>query len=126
MGIWSTGPDAGALLEGLGLALFALLSQPDRVRPREERVVRARGRDPPELVVAFLTELLALEDAEGFLARRIEARPQGRPVRSVVARLWGEPFDPARHHPRTEVKAVTYHQLLFDPRRGKARVIVDI
>ncbi len=126
VGVWATGPDEAALLEGLGLALYALLSDPARVRPRTERTVRASGRDPVELVVAYLGELLALEETEGFLARRISVTTSGRPVTSLVARLEGEPFDPARHRPRTEVKAITYHDLLFDPRRGKARVIVDI
>ena len=45
---------------------------------------------------------------------------------AVAARLLGERFDPARHVGRTEVKAVTYHDLLFDPRAGRARVIVDL
>jgi len=126
VGLWATGPSAAALLEGLGLALFGLLADPRRVRPRVERTVRAEGRDAPELVVAFLNELLALEETEGFLGRTIVARVGGRPPTSVVATLRGEPFDPRRHVARTEVKAVTYHDLVFDPRRGRARVIVDL
>jgi SHS2 domain-containing protein len=126
IGLWATGPTAASLLEGLGLALYGLFAAPAGVRPREERVVRAAGRDAPELVVAFLGELLALAETEGFLGRRIDARTSGRGPTSVVARLRGEPFDPARHVARTEVKAITYHGLLFDPRRGRARVIVDL
>ncbi len=126
VGLWATGPDAATLLEGLGLALYALVSDPKKVRPVEERVVRASGRDPTELVVAFLGKLLELEETDGFLARKIEARVEGRPPTGVVARLFGEPFDAARHVPRTEVKAITYHRLLFDTEHGRARVIVDI
>jgi SHS2 domain-containing protein len=126
IGIWATGPDASALLEGLGLALYGLLTDPRRVRPREERTVRARGRDPAELAVAFLGELLVLEESDGFLGRTISARTRGRPCTSVVARIVGERFDPERHAARTEVKAVTYHELLFDARAGRARVIVDL
>lgn len=96
------------------------------MRPREERTVRAAGRDPGELVVAFLGELLALQDAEGFLARTIEVRTTGDPPTAALARLRGEPFDAARHLARTEVKAITYHGLVFDPGAGSARVIVDI
>jgi len=126
IGIWASGPSAAALLEGLGLALFGLFSDPRRVRPREERSVRAEGTDPAELAVAFLTELLVLQETEGFLARRIDARTRGQPATSVTARLLGEPFDPRRHAARTEVKAITYHDLLFDERAGHARVIVDL
>jgi len=88
--------------------------------------VSASGEDPSELVVAFLTELLNLEETEQFLARDIHARPVGNPPTAVVASVTGERFDPARHTSRTEVKAVTMHGLLFDPGRGRARVIVDI
>jgi len=97
-----------------------------RVRPREERAVSASAGDPAALVVAFLTELLKLRETDGFLVREVRARTLGTPPTGVVARVSGERFDPARHVARTEVKAVTYHDLEFDPRRGRARVIVDI
>lgn len=88
--------------------------------------MRVTGRDPGELVVAFLSELLTLEEADGFLARKIEVAVEGDPPTALVAHLHGEPFDPQRHRGRTEVKAITYHDLRFDPGRGTARVIVDI
>ncbi len=126
IGVWARGPDAASLLEGLGLALYAILVEPKGVRPRETRTVRARGADPAELTVAFLTELLLLQETEGFLGRRISATTSGTPVTSVVARVEGERFDPERHRSRTEVKAITYHDLRFDPAAGSARVIVDL
>lgn len=86
----------------------------------------ASGSDPSELVVAFLTELLKLEATEQFLGRDIRARPVGNPPTAIVASVSGERFDPDRHTARTEVKAVTFHELVFDPARGRARVIVDI
>jgi len=126
VGIWATGPDAAALLEALGLGLVALMTDLRRVRPREERRVRASASDPAELVVAFLNELLILYADDGFLARRIRATTRGQPPRTVEAVVQGEPFDADRHAARTEVKAVTLHDLSFDPVRGRARVIVDI
>lgn len=86
----------------------------------------ASGGDAPELVVAFLTELLNLEQTDGFIGRAIRAQPVGNPPTAIVASISGERFDPARHTSRTEVKAVTFHDLVFDPARGRARVIVDI
>ena len=89
-------------------------------------MVRASGADPAELAVAFLNALLVLEETDGFLGRRIEATTGGRPATSVSARVLGEPFDPIRHVGRTEVKAITYHGLVFEPGAGRARVIVDL
>jgi len=126
VGLWATGPDAAALLEGLGLGLYSLMTDLARVRAAEERSVRAAAADPTELVVAFLNELLLLSEREGFIGRAIEARTTGVPPTSVTATVRGEPFDPRRHPARTEVKAVTLHRLRFDPVAGRARVIVDI
>ena len=97
-----------------------------RVRPRIERAVSAAGADPTALVVAYLSELLLLQQTDGFVARQIRAHPVGDPPTAIVASASGEPFDPARHPSRKEVKAVTLHDLTLDLARGRARVIVDI
>lgn len=126
VGVWATGPTGGALFEALGLGVYAIMADLRTVRPREERAVSASGVDPKELVVAFLSELLLLYDTEGFLAREIHAHPVGEPPTAIVASVSGERFDPARHSVRTQVKAITFHHLVFDAARGRARVIVDI
>lgn len=97
-----------------------------KVRPTQERAVSASGKDAPALVVAYLTELLLLKEADGFVGRQVHVRPLGDPPTALVASLRGEPFDPARHVAHVDVKAVTFHALEFDPVRGHARVIVDI
>ncbi|MFG1530367.1 MAG: archease [Thermoplasmata archaeon] len=126
VGIWARGRSPEALFEGLGLGLYALLTDRRTVRGREERRVRAEAADLPGLVVGFLTELVVRQQVEGFLARRVDVTFAPGPPPSVEARLFGEPFDPARHPAKVEVKAITFHRLDFDPARGRARVIVDI
>lgn len=108
------------------MGLYALMTDLRKVRPREERAVSASGDDTTGLVVAFLTELLNLEQTDGFIGRAITAHPVGNPPTAVLASVSGERFDPERHPSRTEVKAVTFHGLVFDPVQGRARVIVDI
>jgi SHS2 domain-containing protein len=114
------------LFEALGLGLFALMTDLKTVRPRVERAVSASGSDPSSLVVAFLSELLLLQQTEGFVAREIRAHPVGDPPTAIVASVSGESFDPDRHPARTEVKAITLHDLTIDFAQGRARVIVDI
>lgn len=126
MGIWARGATYRDLLEGLGLGLYSLMTDLRKVRPREERAVSASGEDPAALVVAFLTELLLLKETDGFIGRQIRASPVGNPPTAVVASVSGEPFDATRHVARVDVKAVTFHELVFDVERGRARVIVDI
>ena len=126
VGVWATGPNAEALLEALGLGLFAVITDLRTVRRREERAVSASAEDPRSLVVAFLGELILLQQTDGFLARALTVHGMGSPLTSVLASASGERFDPARHPARTEVKAATFHDLRFDPDRGRARVILDI
>ncbi|MCI4340102.1 MAG: archease [Thermoplasmata archaeon] len=126
MGIRATGATASELYEALGLGLFALITDLRKVRPTEERAVAASADDPESLVVAFLGQLLLLQQTEGFLVRSIHARAIGSPPTSILASARGESYDPARHPQRIEVKAITLHRLVFDPARGRARVIVDI
>lgn len=126
VGIWATGATPAELFEALGLGLFALQTDLRRVEAREERAISASGTDPISLTVAYLSQLVLLQSAEGFLVRSIEARPIGVPPTGILASVSGERYDPARHHLRIEVKAITLHDLQIDFERGRARVIVDI
>ncbi len=126
VGLWARAGSTAGLFEALGLGLFALMTDLRTVRAREERAVEASGADPPALVVAYLSRLIALEDEEGFLARAVTCRPVGSPPTALLAQLRGERYDPARHPRHFDVKAVTYHGLTVDLERHRARVVVDI
>ncbi len=126
VGIWATGATVAELFEALGLGLFALITDLKKVRARQTRLISASGADLPALVVAYLTQLLLLQQTEGFVARQIEARPIGTPPTAVLATVSGELFDPRIHTARVEVKAATWHTLSFDLVQRRARVIVDI
>ena len=126
VGLWARAPTPEGLLEGLGHALIAQMTDLRRVRAVEERTIAARGTDPPALVVDFLTRLLDLEQDDGFLARTLAVRLGDPSLTRLTAEARGERFDADRHPRRIEVKAVTLHRLVFDPSRGRARVILDI
>jgi protein archease len=126
VGLWARGASPGELFGAMGTGLFALMTDLRRVRATEERAVAAHGADPAALAVAFLTELLRLVDAEGFVGRRVRARVLGSPATSLLATVDGETFDPERHRLRVQVKAATFHRIEVDLDRGRARVILDI
>ncbi|MCI4326645.1 MAG: archease [Thermoplasmata archaeon] len=125
-GVWARSTTVNGLFGALGTGMFAVMTDLRRVVPRERREVRATGSDPNSLVVAFLSELIVLEDTERFVARRVVAQVRLGPAPSVTGTAYGEPWDPERHLRRKEVKAVTLHGL--DVRRNppSARVILDI
>ncbi|MCI4321239.1 MAG: archease [Thermoplasmata archaeon] len=124
-GLWARSSTLDGLFTGLGTGLFAAMTDLRRVTPREVRSVRTRGAGVSELVVAFLSELIVLEDSERFVARRVAAHVT-RGAQSVTARAYGEPWDAARHERRKEVKAVTMHRLRVSASPPRARVILDI
>jgi SHS2 domain-containing protein len=126
VGIWARGDSTAELFEALGLGLFALMTDLRKVRPIQEQAVQASASDPPGLAVAFLTRLITLNAVENFLVRDIRCRPVGTPPTALLAQLRGESFDPARHSRHFEVKAATFHELVVDLDRHRARVIVDI
>jgi SHS2 domain-containing protein len=125
MGLWARSTTPDGLFSGLGMGLFAVMTDLRRVRPREVRTVRARAPDPARLAVAYLSELVLLEDSERFVGRRVGARLNSSHT-SVEAEVRGEPWDTERHPRKIDVKAVTLHGLAvsFDP--PSARVILDI
>ena len=107
-------------------ALMDLMLDFESVEPRQECALRLEASDLPSLLVNWLSEILYLVDAEGWVFRDFQVT--GLAAGSIAARARGEKFDRTRHHFKVLVKAVTYHQLVVEEtaRGWRARVYVDI
>jgi SHS2 domain-containing protein len=107
-------------------ALFHIIVELDSVEPRETVNLRVEGADPPSLLVNWLSELLYLQDTEGWLFRDFAVDSLSE--KSLTAAGQGEKFHPARHQLKLLVKAITYHQLALEPTANgwRAQVYVDI
>lgn len=120
-------PDLPRLFEAAAAALFDLVVEIDKVATDAvEARVEVEALDRETLLVAWLSALLSRAMVEGAVygAFAVDAlEPQ-----ALRGRAWGEPLDPLRHGFRTEVKAVTYHELAIDeiPEGYRARVLVDV
>ena len=113
-----------------GRALLNLMVDLDSICPREdlriEVSVSGSDADASGLLVNWLSEILYLYDAEGWLLHDFEiCSLNGRSI-SAVAR--GEKSDRARHQVKLLVKAITYHQLALEETASgwRAQVYVDI
>jgi SHS2 domain-containing protein len=107
-------------------AMFDLMFGLDTIAGSEGRPIEATGDTPGELLVAWLNEVLYVQAAEqlvfhDFVDVRLE---EGR----FSARGVGEKVDPARHVGEMEIKAATYHGLVFERAAGgwRARIIFDV
>jgi SHS2 domain-containing protein len=107
-------------------ALIHLIVDLEVIDAREEVSVQVQGTDPESLLVNWLSELLYLHDAEGWLFRDFEILNLQDDSLRAFAR--GEKFHPARHQAKLLVKAITYHQLTLERtlKGWRAQVYVDI
>jgi SHS2 domain-containing protein len=107
-------------------ALMDLIVDLDTIKLGSEVALQIHGPDPESVLVNWLSELLYLHDAEGWLFRDFEIRNlQDNSLRALAR---GEKFQSSRHQAKMLVKAITYHQLALEKTPGgwRAQVYVDI
>jgi SHS2 domain-containing protein len=126
IGLSARADTLGELLEALGDALCDVMFRRDAVTPDDTRQITLKAEDPEGLAVDFLTELMSLAQTDRYMIWRV--RVVSCAPTAVSADVDGEPYDPKRHEFRSEVKAVTYHQLKIALEDGRwvARVILDL
>lgn len=107
-------------------ALTALLLDPATINSTEHRSISLTASDQEQLLVRWLSEILFLFDAQKFASGEFKvSRCTATAIDAVVA---GEPLEPLKHTVRTDIKAVTYHQLAVwhDDAGWGVRVFVDV
>jgi SHS2 domain-containing protein len=126
IGIIVYGEDLKALFENAGEAFFHLITDMKRVRRRIRRRIEIGKESLERLMVDWLSELLYLHDVENLLFREFKIESVGEDGLRAMVR--GEPFQEGVHVIKTEVKAVTYHQIEVRKENGKwrAQIIFDL
>jgi SHS2 domain-containing protein len=125
LGIELAAPTRAELFRRAAIALASLLVETASITAIEQREVTVEAAVDLDLMHDLLTELLALFTVEGFIWGEASVEEADRTLRVT---LRGEPFDPARHVFRGEIKAVTYHQLAVEnsPDGWHSRVVFDV
>lgn len=109
IGFRAWGRTPAELFENAALALFSLSCELAAVEEKETRTIEVSDSDRETLLYAWLAELLAIAEGEGFVFRR--AAVSSMDAGSLRATIYGESLDRSRHHSGTHIKAVTFHQL---------------
>jgi len=119
------GDDLPSLLAASVEALFSILTDRRRVRPKERNVLPVPPAPPDEQLYLLLRQALLLASSGRFLVRRAGATMEAGTVKVTLA---GEAADPSRHEVYREIKAVTRHALSVrrDAAGWTARFIVDV
>ena len=82
-----------------------------------------------ELMVAWLDELNFRHEVEEVFFRQVEIREISKAPYRLVGVAYGEPADFTKHVVYTEIKSITYHQLIVEQtpdKRWMAQVIFDL
>jgi len=126
MGLEVEADSAAEAVEAAARGMFEVLVHIDGVKPAVAERIEIAEEGHDLLLRAFLAELLFrfLTHARVYASFKVDSIDATR----LVATVAGETIDSARHQIRTELKAVTYHQLELRPEGNGwfARVIFDI
>lgn len=126
IGLIVYGENLKALFENAGEAFFHLITDLRKVRRRTERRIEIGRESLERLMVDWLAELLYLHEVENLLFKGFKVESIGEEGLKAVAK--GEPFQEGVHVIKTQVKAVTYHQIAVrEENRGwRAQIIFDL
>lgn len=124
------GKSLAEAFENAALAMFEVMTDTRRVRPRAEEEIEVEGEDEKALLYSWLEALIVKFDVTGnmyssFKVKKIERTAKGFKLR---AKVYGEPFDPERHPQKVGIKAITYHRMeILKGRDGvMVKFILDI
>ena len=132
VGFLAYGDTLVELFENAALAMCSLAFAQEQIEEREQREITAAGADVDSLLYSWLTEILAVADAERLVFRRAVVsklrEPQAGAPGTARGIARGEKFDRGRHAAGTYIKAVTLHQFAVERTSNgfRARVYLDL
>jgi SHS2 domain-containing protein len=126
LGVEVWGASREELFGHASLALTDTIVSVDKIIPKREAAWTIEAENLEELLVRQLQEILFRMDSDGMVFS--EFRISLRGANSMQCLALGEPLDRERHGFKTEIKAVTYHQLkvVQEGDRWVARIIFDV
>ncbi len=125
MGVRGIGNTLGEAFEQTALAMFAIITEPALVNPREEVSIVCENPDHELLLVDWLNALVFEMSTRKLLFSRFEVLVE---LGCLKASVWGEPINVKRHRPVVEIKGATYTELSVQQSQGQwlAQCVVDV
>jgi len=109
-------------------AMFSAISDLKSIDEKDMKRIALKAEDLEVLLHDFLSELLFLFETRGLLFKKFHVSIDRNKGYRLKAELYGEKFNPKKHEIKTEIKAVTYHEMLIERRNKEwvAEVLCDI
>ena len=132
IGIKVYGKNLEALFFNAARAMFEIMLEVVKKKPifqkaeHKKFLLNKQGNNLEEVLVAWLSEILYLFSTEGLIMEKTDI--ERLDSKSVQAELRGIIFNPDSYRIKTEIKAVTYHELeIKQTDHGyEAQVIFDV
>jgi len=130
----ATGGTLDECFENSARALWTAILKLETVTPMEQREIVSEATSLEVLLHDFLSELLFLFETQEMVFNDFRVKIRGdvkiRKDSSYIlnATVGGEKINPERHKIETEIKAITYHEMLIveDEEGWSATVLCDI
>lgn len=125
VGIQGFGPTPAAAFEQAAMALTALVTEPETVRPEFPVRISCKANDNETLLVDWLNAVIYEMAVRHMLFSRYRVRILDK---RLEAEAWGEKVEPERHQPVVEPKGATYTELRVsaDNHHWIAQCIIDV
>ncbi len=125
VGVRGWGSTKAEAFEQAAVAMVAVITDPERIRPAEQIETECEAPDDELLLVDWLNALIYEMATRRMLFRRFEVTFNESGLRG---RAWGEAVDVARHQPAVEIKGATYTGLRVTECDGRwvAQCVVDV
>jgi len=126
IGIKVKGKSLKDLFSNAGYAMFDILVEIKDVKPEENLTIKIPGGQIEDILADWLRELLLKFNIDGWVLKVFDVYRVDES--GLEATVKGEKMDPSRHRLKTEIKAVTYHNLKVYKNGNiwKAQIIFDV
>ncbi len=106
--------------------LITLLTNPKQIEKNKKKEIKLHGSDIENLLVKWLSEILYLFEVKEFLGKNFKIHTLDNTF--LHSEVIGENFKSKKHFIKTEIKAITYHQLNLKRQKGQwmAKIILDL
>lgn len=94
------------------LATLNIITDIEKVKPKITKKIRIESEDEYGLLYDWITELLILLDSENFIVSKYNIKISKYENTIVIdGQILGDIYDRNIYNYKTEVKAITYHQM---------------
>ena len=86
----------------------------DKVEPKEQKEIIAKGKDLRYLLFNWLEEITFTLITEGFAIAKVDLDIKQNGEYQIIAKAYGESLDLDKHNYKVEIKAPTFHEMKIE------------